>query len=599
MKKFIAVCSILLFLCDSFSQVEIKERVEINPGSSFNYTDEDSIYFDGCWYDVYDSSEIELRFTPEEIAPGQSTIMGLYTSGGNPYNEDIYDIIEKTIVIDPDCGSFSYLGDGEYLFTSPDTLTVDSIVITVNYENYNRFCRVSALNSKNTERLNNSSGCIECFPYQRELNRAYGSGEVTMKWDSLIVSVSPTELFPGDTADVVIKKRLYDGTLTDWDTSQTFEAAMLDGCVLGNILVADSLDAYFYDVNEPIKFIADTTVADSTEETSGIVLLRIGLVEDTLSENSRVQNDEINDYCFTGDLLTTKAAIVSTEVKEIKLIILEPTATTVDTFITDEPSMPELEVTAMLDGYSGGEFAFEWKYVLSWTNTAENPDRTIQKTFEGSEPGLLSTSTSWLIDWDEAIIGGDNDTLFVSAFTVPRVYKDTVINPFRILGTNPTPEEIRNGLTTHEQIVVYLETLPKWHHFNTNGFPIFGGPHGYGLMQLDNPTASDEQIWNWRANRTEGQQRLTGKYNRAVDFPNRTRTRYPGATDFTTDEQIWKETHQRYRGGSYWRWIPTDRFNPSGNGEWIASPSQSHTRGEEAWEIYEDIQSGNYPPNWN
>jgi hypothetical protein len=270
----------------------------------------------------------------------------------------------------------------------------------------------------------------------------------------------------------------------------------------------------------------------------------------------------------------------------------------VDTFITAEPSMPNLTVRAKLEGYTGGDFNFEWKYVLSWSNNSETPSRTIQSTFEGSEPGLLSGVTSWEINWDDALIGGDNDTLFVTVYTVPKIYRDTVINPYRILGTNPTPQEVKEGLTIHEQIVVYLESFPKWHQFN-NGFPIFGPPHGYGLMQLDNPRATDEQVWNWRDNRTEGQQRLAEKYNDAIGYPNRVRRTYAGATDFTTDEQIWKETYQRYRGGSYWRWKPNDRFNPSGEGEWLASPSEPHTRGEEAWEIYEGIQLGNYPPNWN
>jgi len=424
--------------------------------------------------------------------------------------------------------------------------------------------------------------------------------------ETIYADIDPGVLYPGDTAQVVIKRRLPGGILEDYPPEQTFEVGMLEGCILGNILVGDSLDTYFYDVTQPIKFIADTT-----GDSSGVVLLSVGLVDtSSLSKIRRLANLR-SEYCFYGDPLTDYVTAM-VEVKEPELIIIEPTTTTVDTFITAEPSMPELILKAKLEGYTGGEYTFEWKYVLSWTSTSDDPDRTIQRTFEGSEPGILSGITSWEIDWDDAIIGGDNDTLFVSVYTVPRVYKDTLINPYRILGTNPTRQEIREGLTTHEQIVVYLESSPKWHHFNNNGFPIWGNPHGYGLMQLD--PATDEQIWNWRANREEGKNRLAIKRSLAEGYPSRVRNgtawrddpvgdwypiKYLNAIDFTTDEQIWKEAHHRYVGGAYWRWKPVNPKDKNSSGEWISSPRGRHSRGEEAWEIYEGIQIGIYPPGWD
>lgn len=316
-KIFSFLIYLLLFSSMSVAQIKIEERIEINPGGIFNYKIQaDSILFDGCWYDWYDSTEIDLRFTPEEIAPGETTIMNLWING-YAYNEDLDDIIQKTIIIEPDCGELTYLGEGEYFFTAPDTLTVDSLVVTINYENYNHACVGLETEGNDIVKGNKIQGCLNCFPFWRGLFRYYGSEQLTIKWDSLVVSISPSELFPGDTAEVIIKKRLFNGTLTDFDTSQTFEAAMLEGCVLGKILVGDSLDAYFYDVGQPIKFIADTT-----GDSSGVVLLRVGLVEDTLTENSNRQTDEINDYCFTGELITTSAAITSLNVEEEPTIML-------------------------------------------------------------------------------------------------------------------------------------------------------------------------------------------------------------------------------------------------------------------------------------
>lgn len=147
----------------------------------------------------------------------------------------------------------------------------------------------------------------------------YASEQLTIKWDSLYVEADPSELFPGDTANIIIKKRLFDGTLIDFDTTQTFEAAMLEGCVLGNILVGDSLDAYFYDVNQPIKFVADTT-ADSIG--IGLVLLRIGLVEETLMSKNRNKNEVDMFECLPGPPQTSNYAIVQANIKEEPTIML-------------------------------------------------------------------------------------------------------------------------------------------------------------------------------------------------------------------------------------------------------------------------------------
>jgi hypothetical protein len=259
------------------------------------------------------------------------------------YDEDTYDILQKTITIEPECGELNYIGGGEYLFTAPDTLTVDSIVITIDYENYSQACGEAV---PGTEMLNEQAGCLNCFPYGAPaLNKHYGSEELTIKWDSLYVEVNPSELFPGDTADVIIKKRLFDGTLTDFDTSQTFEAVMLEGCILGNLLVDDSLDAYFYDVSGPIKFVADTS-ADST----GLVLLRIGLIEQTLL--SKINNsDEADAFdCMPGPPQTTSYAIVQANINEEPTILLGETkyyqakyiGPLLDKLIIEEVPGPEL-----------------------------------------------------------------------------------------------------------------------------------------------------------------------------------------------------------------------------------------------------------------
>ncbi len=276
--------------------------------------------FGNCSYYDCDSSQIYIHFTPASVEPGGSTIIKLWiTPNQYEYNEDNYDILQKTITIEPECGQLTYLGGGEYLFTAPDTLTVDSTVVIINYENYNQFC--ARWNAEGERMIvKDNFDCINCpMPLFNILQRDYAAEQLTIKWDSLFVEVNPTELFPGDTADINIKKRLPDGTLTDFDTTQTFEAAMLEGCTLGNILVDDSIDVYFYDINQPIKFVADTT-ADST----GLVLLRIGLVEEIAMLKSNNDEDVLFD-CLPGPPQTSNYAIVQAYINEEPTILLGET----------------------------------------------------------------------------------------------------------------------------------------------------------------------------------------------------------------------------------------------------------------------------------
>lgn len=88
----------------------------------------------------------------------------------------------------------------------------------------------------------------------------------------LYVYTNPEIVGVSDTVEVIIPKRNNDGTLENFPEEQTFELAVLDGCVNGNILVGDSLGVYFSDAQLPIYFVA----ADSLAGDSGIVRLRVG-----------------------------------------------------------------------------------------------------------------------------------------------------------------------------------------------------------------------------------------------------------------------------------------------------------------------------------
>ena len=88
----------------------------------------------------------------------------------------------------------------------------------------------------------------------------------------LMVIIDPEVVSPGDTANIVIKKRNPDGSYVDFPTEKTFEIALTEGCVDGNILVNDSLGIYFNAAQQPVDFVA----ADSIESDTGYVRVRIG-----------------------------------------------------------------------------------------------------------------------------------------------------------------------------------------------------------------------------------------------------------------------------------------------------------------------------------
>lgn len=100
----------------------------------------------------------------------------------------------------------------------------------------------------------------------------------------LYLAIEPENVAPGDTALIIIKSRLEDGTLIDFPEWQTFELKMIEGCALGKILTGGDTARYFYDVPQPIKFVADSLA-------SGTVGLIVGLVEEIIGTRPVQEND--------------------------------------------------------------------------------------------------------------------------------------------------------------------------------------------------------------------------------------------------------------------------------------------------------------------
>jgi hypothetical protein len=82
---------------------------------------------------------------------------------------------------------------------------------------------------------------------------------------------------------------------------------------------------------------------------------------------------------------------------------------------------------------------------------------------------------------------------------------------------------------------------------------LYGRPNGYGLMQLDNPAATEKQLWNWQAN-------IDGGSN--LYFTEKK----PGAFNYLqkhhnyNQEQYYKSAFQRYNGGNLYIWNKDDSW---------------------------------------
>ncbi len=102
-----------------------------------------------------------------------------------------------------------------------------------------------------------------------------------------------------------------DGTTTPFDSLQTFELGMMDGCVLGKLSKAGTDTNYFYGVTQPFYFVADSS-ADS-----GVVSIRVGVIDMNpqnriLNNNNPIENDNpvscanldfIENLCINANLV--------------------------------------------------------------------------------------------------------------------------------------------------------------------------------------------------------------------------------------------------------------------------------------------------------
>lgn len=105
------------------------------------------------------------------------------------------------------------------------------------------------------------------------------------------ITFEPNELAPGDTARIIIKRQFSDGTFEDFPEQTKFEIGVMDGCEGGEILFGDSVGIHFTEVNQPIYFVANSSIAD----TSITVGIRVGVIDEIIEGRPITKNGDQNE----------------------------------------------------------------------------------------------------------------------------------------------------------------------------------------------------------------------------------------------------------------------------------------------------------------
>jgi hypothetical protein len=158
-----------------------------------------------------------------------------------------------------------------------------------------------------------------------------------------------------------------------------------------------------------------------------------------------------------------------------------------------------------------------------------------------------------------------------------------------VTAANPGKANVKARLGSLSlQVIAYKES--RFQQFDAQGLPKFGPPHGFGIMQLDNPPATPRQIWDWQGNIDGGKALYTKKAQEVEQHFKNIYQAHPTAPHLTPD-QLKFATYQYYNSGSfYWSWN-------QGTTKWEKSGSTAY--GDDAVRIENLVTGGQPPPEWN
>jgi hypothetical protein len=651
---------------------------------------------------ILKANESAPSVTTSQLVKLEANINGVVVTSETVYYPDIFEIITDVYPSEITTGEEAYIDINLYNYCAPA-----SDETKINLEIIKGHELASLINPYTDERSDTLTNLGHWWGYMYA--RVIADGKSSNETDTVIVKVSTTDpnivpkevpiyiippliyvytvpevLLASDTAEVIIKKRNPDGTLEDFPAEQTFELAVTDECVNGNILVDTTLNIYFENVVQPIYFVA----ADSIEGGTGFVRLRVGtdlgggngaskpsriIDEDEkyLSEEQKKMKELREGYakmieqkkkemltqmnksnenplaaaplvsaCYIGNYIYNFGYwLGDVALEDYKIEILYPTPNT-NEWITGEPRMPEVICKAKLSSFYPGVIKYEWKYIVrkyyDRRSVKNSPicTRTSRSEFQGkSYSDFGSEITEWNVPFDkdsgyfyfkslqpgknkndplnyiygcagetnewydsneEIFTGGDVlITITAKEFHTGKILAklDTVYSG-KIRGLNPDINSIHSYANSNKiKAIMWQEGKTNhftgeainpfyWWPYNEEGWPLYGKPNGYGLMQLDNgPAATERQLWNWKANVDGGKKKLNAAYNEVFEYHG------------VPDEGKYNLTNafQNYNWGNgtkYYVWKKRKK-------EWVPNPNRGSEYGKKVYDKYIEFGGGN------
>jgi hypothetical protein len=324
--------------------------------------------------------------------------------------------------------------------------------------------------------------------------------------------------------------------------------------------------------------------------------------------------------------------------------ILYPNIDSKDEPITSEPKMPTVVCRARLKNYDGGTVKFRWAYWLTASLEREkrNCPRFSKSYFKGYSYAENTNTTFWTVPfmkdsayfWFESVSErdysvsdlqgkyynkgygcGNHTTVYEGGdgvFTGGKIWVKVTafdvngnqigcgcLDHGELIGDNPLPEQVKQ----------YVNLRPNWQEFyaivlcestgnqfevsqkstyppHKIGWPRYGAPNGYGLMQLDSyPAPTEEQVWNWKSNvdggitkYLDGRERAD-KYFRGKHIPH--------TTDNDKGNQI--NRFQLYNSGTRMKFLWNGK-------KWYPNPDLKEKihYGENVYKTYLQVLQQNY-----
>lgn len=172
-------------------------------------------------------------------------------------------------------------------------------------------------------------------------------------------------------------------------------------------------------------------------------------------------------------------------------------------YISPTPSLPLL---ASLTPGSGGSLTG----TATWTgNMAYTPNNFVYSLALG--PVVQAATATWDIG---SLLGG---SFAGGSAQIQATYQGSPYSlSFTILGQNPSVATVKSAIGTNPWFIQQLANYESggYRQFLASGYPVFGAPNGFGIMQVDY-NANVYDLWTWTTNVNDGLAINAGNANAA------------------------------------------------------------------------------------